>query len=148
MHRVRGETKIVIEYLLICITRDWIEQCFWCYPWHQVCLIESPVISSRGTKKSQFRSYRRREAKNAPKTKKSQQTALSRKKSVCSLPDKEKPVSLVSDEKKPICAVPGRKITTNGILRVKTLIKNIFEITRGTNYIWICAGGYCGMTLH
>ena len=40
------------------------------------------------------------------------------------------------------------RITTNGILRVKTLIKNISEITRGTIYIWICAGGYCGTTLH
>ena len=57
------------------------------------------------------------------------------KKPVCALPDEEKPVSLVSDEKKPVCAVPGRKITTNGILRIKTLIKIISEITRGTNYI-------------
>ena len=88
-----------------------------------------------GTKKSQFRSYRRRKAKHAPKTKKSQQTALSRKKPVCALPDEEKPISLVSDEKKPVCAVPGRNITKNGILRVKTLIKNISEIIRGTNYI-------------
>ena len=70
------------------------------------------------------------------------------KKPVCALPDEEKSVSLVSDEKRPVCAVPGRKITTNGILRVKTLIKNISEITRDTNYIWICAGGYCGTTLH
>ena len=66
-------------------------------------------ISSRGPKKSQFRSYRRREAKNAPKTKKRQQTALSRKKASLSPP--------------------------NGILRVRTLIKNVSEITRGTNYI-------------
>ena len=93
------------------------------------------LTSLRGTKKSQFRSYRRRKAKNASKTKKSQQTALSRKKPVCALPDEEKLVSLVSGEKKPVCAVLGRKITTNDILRVKTLIKNISEITRGTNYI-------------
>ena len=96
-------------------------------------------ISLRGTKKSQFRSYRRIKANKR---------LCREKKPVCALPDEEKPVSLVSDEKKPVCAVPGRKITTNGILRVKTLIKNISEITRDTNYIWICAGGYCGTTLH
>ena len=75
-------------------------------------------ISSRGTKKSQFRSYRRRKAKNAPKTKKSQQAAFSRKKKpVCALADEEKPISLVLDEKKSICAVLGQKITTNDISR-------------------------------
>ena len=77
----------------------------------------SAHTSSRGTKKSQFRSYRRRKAKNAPKTKKSQRTALSRKKPVWALPNEKTPVSLVSDEKKPVCAVLGRKITTNDISR-------------------------------
>ena len=52
-------------------------------------------ISSRGTKKSQFRSYRRRNAKNAPKTKKSQQTVFREKNPVCALPDEEKPVCAV-----------------------------------------------------
>ena len=47
-------------------------------------------ISSRGTKKSQFRSYRRRKAKNAPKLKKSQQTALSRKKASLHPPRRRK----------------------------------------------------------
>ena len=74
-----------------------------------------------------------------PKTclrrKKTNKRLCREKKPVCAFPDEEKPVSLVSDEKKPVCAVPGRKITTNGILRVKTLIKNISEITRGTTYI-------------
>ena len=59
-----------------------------------------------------------------PKTrlrKKADKRLCREKKPVCALPDEEKPVSLVSDEKKPICAVPGRKITTNGILRVRTL---------------------------
>ena len=107
---------------------------------HNIIITRANFISSRGTRKSQFRSYRRRKAKNTPKTKKSQQTALSRKKASLRPPRRRMPVSLFSDEKKPICAVPWWKITTNGILRVRTLIKNISEITRGTNYIWICAG--------
>ena len=46
-----------------------------------------------------------------------------KKKPFCALRDEEKPVSLVSDVKKSVCAVSGRKIVTNDILRVKTLIK-------------------------
>ena len=62
-------------------------------------------------------------------------TRLRRRKANKRLCREEKPVSLVSDEKKPVRAVPGRKMTTNVILRVKTQIKNISEITSGTNYI-------------
>ena len=78
-------------------------------------------ISLRGTKKSQFRSYRRRKAKNAPKTKKANKRLCREKKPVCALPDEEKPVSLVSDERKPVCAVLGRKIITNDISREKKI---------------------------
>ena len=67
-------------------------------------------ISSRGTKKSQFRSYRQRNAKNAPKTKKSLKMALSRKKPVCALPDEEKPVSLVSSKKSQFAPSPDEKL--------------------------------------
>ena len=53
-------------------------------------ILQCVHISSRGTKKSQFRSYRRRKAKNAPETKKSQQTALSRKKASLRPPKRRK----------------------------------------------------------
>ena len=58
-------------------------------------VIKSPIytfllVSSRGTKKSQFRSYRRRKAKNAPKTKKSQQMSLSRKEAILGPPRRRK----------------------------------------------------------
>ena len=74
-------------------------------------------ISSRGTKKSQLGSYRRRKVNNASKAKKSQKRLYREKKPFCALPDEEKPVSLVSDEKNPVCAVPGWKIPTADISR-------------------------------
>ena len=81
-----------------------------------VCEKFKAPISSRGTKKSQFRSYRQRKAKNAPKTKKGQQTALSRKKASLHHPR-------------------TKNYKKRHFARKNTNKKHLQDYTRGTNYI-------------